>query len=147
VAGALRGRPGRLPGWRVSWLDLAVLTCAMLGAPTCTATARRLRLAAGFVVAALRCRLDDAADLAWRPVDALLSSWHGSNLATFVPVTVAVGLVLTRDGLYGLITDADNLGVIAGAPWAAIKGLRKYRQISTPKRPEKKASSVGEPER
>ena len=105
-------------------------------------TSRRLRLARGNVLAALRCRLDDAADQAWRPVDALLSSWHGSNLATLVPVTVTVGLVLTRDGFYGLIVNADNLGIVVAAPYAAIKGLRRYRQITTPKRPEKKASSA-----
>ena len=108
---------------------------------------RRASLAAGFIVAALRCRLDDAADLAWQPVDALLSSRHASNLATFVPVTMAAGLIVTRDGFYGLIANADNLGVIAGVPYAAIKGLRKYRQISTPKRPEKKASPAGSDER
>jgi hypothetical protein len=102
---------------------------------------RRLRLAAGFVVAAVRVRLQGLTDLAWRPVDALLSSWHGSNLATLMPVTVAAGLFLTRDGFYGLLLNAENLGVIAGAPWAAIKGLRKYRQIDTPKRPERQTSA------
>ena len=105
-------------------------------------TSRRLRLARGNVLAALRCRLDDAADQAWRPVDALLSSWHGSNLATFLPVTVTAGVILSYGGFYGVITNAENLGVIAAAPYAAIKGLRKYRQISTPKRPEEKASSA-----
>jgi hypothetical protein len=108
---------------------------------------RRLRLAAGFVIAALRCRLDDAADLVWRPVDALLSSWHGSNLAVLMPVTVAVGLVLRHERFYGLITNAENLGAIAVAPWAAIKALRKYRQIEKPKRPEKKATSADGRER
>ncbi len=108
---------------------------------------RRLRLAAGDVAAALRCRLDDASELAWRPADALLSSRHGSNLATFLPVTVAVGLVASREGFYGLVMNAENLGVIAAAPYAAIKVLRRYRQISTPRRPEKKASSAGGPER
>ena len=98
---------------------------------------QQLRLAAGFVVAALRCRLDDAADLTWRPVDALVSSWRGSNLAVLLPITVSVGLIVPREGFYGLIANADNLGVIAAAPYAAIKGLRRYRQIDTPKRPEK----------
>jgi hypothetical protein len=107
---------------------------------------RRLTLAAGFVVAALRLRLDDATALAWRPIDALLASWHASRLAMLTPVTVAVGLVLSREGLYGLISDADNLGVIAAAPYAAIKGLRKYRQIDSPKRPEKKAEPANRPE-
>jgi hypothetical protein len=108
---------------------------------------RRLQLAAGDVVAALRCRLDDATALAWRPVDALLASWRGSRLAMFTPVAVAVALVLSHEAFYGLVANAENLGVIATAPYAAIKGLRKYRQISTPKRPERKASSAGSSER
>ena len=112
-----------------------------------TAFCRRLGggsgLPGGFIVAALWCRLDDATALAWRPVDALLASWQGSRLAMAVPVTVAVGLVLAREGFFALISSADNLGVIAAAPYAAIKCLRKYRQISTPRRPEKKASSAG----
>jgi hypothetical protein len=40
-----------------------------------------------------------------------------------------------------LITNAENLAVIAGAPYATIKGLRKYRQIDKPKRPEEKAAA------
>jgi hypothetical protein len=114
-------------------------------------SAQRLKLAAGDVVAALRCRLDDAADLIWQLVDGLLSSWHGSNLTVLMPVTIALGLIMSREGCYGLINNADNLGVIAAAPYAVIKGLRKYRQIDTPKRPEKKdeksAASTGDPEK
>jgi hypothetical protein len=98
----------------------------------------RLRIAAGDLVAAVCCRIDDVGRLAWHLVDALLASWRGSRLAVSVPFTVALGLVLAREGFYGLISDADNLGVIAAAPYAAMKGLRRYRQISTPKRPEKK---------
>ena len=77
---------------------------------------------------------------AWRPVDTLLGSYHGSRAAIVLPVTVATGLVLGHEGFYGLIANAENRAVIAGAPWAAIKGLSKYRQIPGPKRPEKKAS-------
>jgi len=108
---------------------------------------RRRQMAAGDVKAALRCRFDDAADLAWRPVDALLASWRGSRLAVFTPVTVIMTLVLSHEGFYGLITNADNLGVIAAAAYAAIKVLRKYRQIATPKRPERKTSSADSSER
>lgn len=103
---------------------------------------RRLRLQSGDVLAAVRCRLDNAVMLGWRPVDALLASWHGSKLAILMPLTVAAGLVVSHEGFYGLIANAENLAVIAGAPWAAIKGLRKYRQIDTPKRPERKISSA-----
>ena len=35
--------------------------------------------------------------------------------------------------------------MIAAAPYTAVEGLRSYRQISTPRRPEKKASSAGSP--
>ena len=80
--------------------------------------------------------------LAWQPVDAMLASWRVSKLAMLVPASVAAGLDLSREGCYGLITNADNLGMIATAPYLAIKGLRKYRRIDTPQRPEKKASSA-----
>jgi hypothetical protein len=103
---------------------------------------RRMQLAEGFVVAALRCRLNDVVALAWQPVDTLLGSWRGSQTAICLPATVAVGLILAREGLYGLISNAENLAVIAAVPYAAIKGLRKYRQIDTPKRPEKKTSTA-----
>lgn len=82
----------------------------------------------------------------------LVSSWHCSNLAVLMPITIAVGLILPREGFYGLITNAENLAVIAAAPYAAIKVLRKYRQIDTPKRPEKndeekRAASARDPDR
>jgi len=142
LAGSLAGR--RHAHLRVAWVaDL--YGDPQTGVPL--SPRRRMRIAGGFLIAALRCRLDDAADLAWRPVEALLSSWHGSNLATFMPVTLAPALVLSREGFYGLITNAENLGVIAAALYAAIKVLRKCRQIATPKRPERKASSADARER
>ncbi|TVZ02923.1 hypothetical protein EAS64_20840 [Trebonia kvetii] len=64
-----------------------------------------------------------------------------------LPVTIAVGLILPREGFYGLIDNAENLAVITAAPYVTIKGLRKYRQIDTPKRSEKKPESAGDPER
>lgn len=102
---------------------------------------RRLRLASGDVAAAVRCRLDDATAVAWRPVDATLGSWYGSVAAMLVPVTVAVWLILGHEGFYGLVTNAENLAVIGTLPFLAIKGLRRYRQIAPPKPPEKKKAS------
>jgi hypothetical protein len=136
AAGILAGRRyAHLPGaWAGDMYDP--------GTGQLLPVSRRFRLAWGNLMAAARCRLDDATELAWRPVDVLVSSWHGSNLAVLLPVTIAVGLILPREGFYGLIANAENLGVIAAGPYAAIKGLRKYRQIDTPKRPEKKASSA-----
>ena len=95
-------------------------------------SAKRLRLAAGDMAAALRCRVDDAAALAWRPVDALLASWHWSRLAVSLPITVAAGLVLSREGFYALIADADNLGVIAVAPTPPSKGCAATGRSTRP---------------
>jgi hypothetical protein len=105
---------------------------------------RGLRLAGGDVVAAVRCRIDDASLLAWRPVDALLASWHASRIAVLVPVIAATWTVLLQEGFYGLVDHWDSLGGIATASYLAIKGLRRYRQISTPKRPEKKKKASPE---
>jgi hypothetical protein len=102
---------------------------------------RRVRLAAGDVVAAVRCRMDDVTLLAWRPIDKLLASWHGSLFAMIAPVTTAAALVVSHERFYGLVTNAENLACIATASYLAVKGLRHYRQISPPKRPDRRASS------
>ena len=146
---AMTQMAGFLAGWRRAHLREA-WAADLYGDPKTSVPpgmSRRLSLAAGDVVAALRCRLDNAVMTAWRPADALLASYHASRIAIVTPVTVAAGLVLSHEGFYGLITNAENLGVIAAAPYAAIKVLRKYRQISTPKRPEKKTESASGPER
>jgi hypothetical protein len=98
---------------------------------------RQIRLASGFVVAAVRCRFDDAANFAWRPVDRLLASWRASALAVALPVAVAAAMVLAHEGVYGLIANAENLCATGMASYLAIKGLRYYRQIGTPKRSRK----------
>lgn len=105
-------------------------------------SSERLRRAAGFVRAAVLIRLRGVTDLAWWPVDALLASWRGSRLAMWLPVVIVLGLVLGHEGIYGLIGNAENLGLFAAGPGAIIKGLRKYRHIDTPKRPEMKTSSA-----
>ena len=102
---------------------------------------RRLQLAAGDVTAAIRCRLDDAAMLGWHPVDKLLASWYGSVLAMITPSAFAATMVMSREGFYGLVTNAENLTCIATASYLAVKALRRYRQISPPKRPRKNPSA------
>lgn len=141
---ALTGLASALAGHRHAHLRDA-WAADLHGDPTAEppSASRRLGLAAGDVVAALRCRRDDAVTLAWRPVDALIASWHGSHLAILTPVAVAAGMIGSHDGFYGLLVNAENLMVIAIASYAAIKGLRRYRQISTPERPGRKASSEG----
>ena len=105
---------------------------------------RRLRLATGFVVAAIRVRLKDLAELAWQPVDALLASWRGSQIVILVPVvTTAAVAVVCSSGLYGVVVNADNLTCIATASYLAIKGLRRYPNISSPKRPIRRNLPAG----
>jgi len=97
----------------------------------------RFQLAMGFVVAAIRCRFDDAAQIAWRPVDRLLASWAASTLAMLMPLAAATVVVLTHGGIYGIVSNAENLSVTGALPYLAIKALRRYRQIRAPRRPRK----------
>jgi len=105
-------------------------------------TPRQIRLAAGDVAAAIRCRLDDTAMLAWRPVDKLLASYRGSIMALILPPAFAAAMVVSREGFYGLVANAENLACVATASYLATKGLRHYRHIKPPKRPVKNSSSA-----
>jgi hypothetical protein len=71
----------------------------------------RAREAAGFVLASVRSRLQDAADLVWHPVDAMLAS-RVSYLIALIP-TLGAGLLVIRDGgVYGLINATPALASI-----------------------------------
>jgi uncharacterized membrane protein YebE (DUF533 family) len=50
------------------------------------------------------------------------------------PGAIAAMMVVSREGRYGLVTNAENLTCIAAASYLAIKGLRHYRQVNPPKR-------------
>jgi hypothetical protein len=98
LAGLIAG-PKRRPGLRDEWRShLAGETGELSGW-------RRARAAVGFVLAALKLRLSDAAELAWKPVDAVLRSRALSNLFAIVP-TVTVALII--------YLDAGTLGVLEG---------------------------------
>lgn len=98
---------------------------------------RQFRLASGFPVAAIRCRFQDTAQLAWRPVDWVLASSKVSILAALLPLSAALALVISREGIYGIIMNAENLSVTGALPYLAIKALRHYRQINPIRRPPK----------
>jgi hypothetical protein len=118
---------------------------------------RQVREAAGFVLAAVRCRLHDAADLiwkkadavlaavrrrlrgvaglAWKPVDAALASRALSGLVVLLATLGVSALFIREGGLYGL---ADHLEAVAVA-WGAAMGLVHVgRQWSDVKPPERK---------
>ena len=95
---------------------------------------RQVREAAGFLRAAVCYRLQDAADFAWRPVDAVLTSRGLSNLFVLLATLSISALFIRQGGLNGL---ADNLGSVA-VVWGAAFGLvhvgRQWRDVKPLKR-------------
>jgi hypothetical protein len=95
---------------------------------------RQVSEALGFLCAAVRYRVQDAADFAWRPVDAVLTSQGLSNLFVLL-ATLSISVLFIRQGsLNGL---ADNLGSVA-VVWGAAFGLihvgRQWRDVKPPER-------------
>lgn len=95
---------------------------------------QQARAAAGFVVAAVRYRLQDAADAAWRPVDAVLASRAWSGAVVWLPAFAAVTIVVCRDGVYGVVANFENLASLTGSLFLAIRGGRKWRAVKPPER-------------
>jgi hypothetical protein len=95
----------------------------------------------GFLWSAMRYRLQDAADLAWRPVDAVLSSRTLSNLFVWVPVIVTLVAIVRHDGLFGLVADDQDPVALGAFLYCVIKAGRWWRGV---KPPEPKARRVKE---
>jgi hypothetical protein len=103
---------------------------------------RQARESAGFVLAAVRYRLQDAADLAWRPVDILLESRELSNLTVVLATLVIAVFFLHRGGLNDLANNLVNVAVVPASTLAAIHGGRRYRQVKPPKRRSRRRSEL-----
>ncbi len=102
----LAGEPGReLPPWQ------------------------KARAACGFVVAAVRYRLQDAADLAWVPADAILKSRMLSNLVVWVPTVGAVMILFHHGGLDEVLADAESILAFGGALYGLIRIGRWWRGV------------------
>ena len=71
-------------------------------------TWRRNREAFGFVAPAVRFRLADAADVAWRPADVVLGLRTLSNLFVWGPVTVVFFAIVHHDGRFGLVAGIQD---------------------------------------
>ncbi len=100
---------------------------------------RQTRDAVGFILAAVRYRLQDAADLAWRPVDTVLASRTVSNLVVLL-VTLATAAIFTRQGgLYGLADNLVSVGVVWGAAFGLIHYGRQWRDVKPPERKPRRA--------
>ena len=94
---------------------------------------RQLQEAAGFVLAAVRYRLQDAADLAWRPVDTVLGSHELSNLVVLL-ATLGMSVVFLRSGgFYNLCVNFQSVAAVWVAAYGLIRAGRWGRGVKPPK--------------
>lgn len=105
---------------------------------------RQARVAAGFVAAALRCRLQDLDDIAWKPVDAILASRELSGLVALLATLAAVVISIHGDGVYGLVSNLGNTAVVWGMTYGLIRAGRWWRGVKPAER--KSRRSTGERE-
>lgn len=63
-------------------------------------------------------------------LDAVLSSRWRSLLILGILFAAPVTMVISREGIYGLVMNAENLAVIGGLLYAALRALRRWRGIS-----------------
>jgi hypothetical protein len=92
----------------------------------------QVRAARGFLWSAVRFRLHDAADLMWRPIDAVLGSRILSNLFVWGPVFVVLIAIVRHDGRYGLVADVQDPIELGLFLYAAVKVGRWYRKVKPP---------------
>lgn len=92
----------------------------------------QIRAARGFLWAAVRLRLQDAAASVWRPVDAVLGSRTLSNLFVWVPVTVMLVAIVHHDGRFGLVADDQDPVALGAFLYGVIRTGRWWRGIKPP---------------
>lgn len=117
----------RRPHQRDEWLAM------LAGAPEADVVltvAERRRLAAGFVIAAIRMRLGDIARPAWHPVDRVLSSEDRTRTTITLIVGALVVYLVHDDGFHGFITGDWEPTVAVGVSLNLLaKWLRRRRGI------------------
>jgi hypothetical protein len=134
LAAILAGR--RRPALREEW------RAHLIGEPGHELPAwQKARAACGFIAAVVLYRFQDAADLAWIPTDAILTSRLLSNLVVGCPTTVVAVILFHHGGIDEMIADAGSIITIGGALYGLIRIGRWWRGV---KPPEPKARSINE---
>jgi hypothetical protein len=95
-------------------------------------TWRKVKEAFGFIASALQCRLADAANAAWTPVDAILKSRKLSNLLVFGPTATAALFILRHEGTLGAVTSAESISAIGGGLYELVRVGRWWRDVKPP---------------
>jgi hypothetical protein len=93
----------------------------------------RVRGTAELVVAVVQQRRHAVVRRSWWLIDKFLRSRRASALAVIMPTALAVAMTICRQGVYGLVTNAENLIAIGGLPYLAIRAGRHYRGIGQPR--------------
>ncbi len=99
--------------------------------------------ARGFIWAAVRYRLEDAAGLAWRPADAVLRSRILSNLFVWGPVIVTLFAIVRHDGRFGLVADVQDPVALGAFLYGVIRTGRWWRGVKPPEPKARRARSDG----
>jgi hypothetical protein len=98
----------------------------------CCGASPKVRQALGFVASAVQYRLADAADLAWRPADAVLRSRTLSNLFVWGPVIVMLVAIVHHDGRFGLVADVQDPVALGAFLYGVIRTGRWWRGVKPP---------------
>jgi hypothetical protein len=96
---------------------------------------RQLRHGAGYLIAAVSYRLvNDLGAVLGRHLDSMLASRAQTRAVVTCLYALPVSMILSRQGLYGLVTNAPQLSVLAAALGAGLRWLRGRRGVEPPKR-------------
>ena len=101
---------------------------------------RKVAAAIGFVIAAIRYRHQDAADLAWIPADAVLKSRLLSSLVVGVPTVTAAARLFRHGGIDGVIASWESIAAIGGSLYTLIRVGRWWRGVKPPDPKVRRAS-------
>lgn len=93
---------------------------------------QRVRAALGFLVAAVRYRLQDAAGIGWKVTEVVLKSRRWSNVVVFGPTGMAAIIILRHDGAAGMLASYESIAAFGGTLYGLVCVGRWYRDVKPP---------------